>query len=87
MASLITHTVSFAASVTLAISTCSEAGPGVPMWPDPEDAQQAAAAAAAATESFAFAPPWLVSAWAQRGAPGFWATDPPQARRPATRAP
>jgi len=33
---------------------------------------------AAPTEEFAFAPEWLVSAWAERGSPGYWGTDPPQ---------
>ncbi len=61
-----------------ACGPCSEAGAKVPMWPDPEIAAQAAAVPAAPTEEFAFAPEWLVSAWAERGSPGYWGTDPPQ---------
>lgn len=61
-----------------ACGPCSEAGADVPLWLDPEDAAQAAAAAAAPTEEFAFAPEWLVSAWAERGSPGYWGTYPPQ---------
>ncbi|KAG2454432.1 hypothetical protein HYH02_001451 [Chlamydomonas schloesseri] len=51
---------------------------GQPMWPDPEDAAQAAAAAGL-TERFAFLPDWLGAYWLQRaprggtaGNSGYW---------------
>ena len=62
-------------------ATCSEAGPDTPLWPDPEAsdlAQNGAPDAHSKMEAFAFAPPWLVSAWAQRGSSGYWSTRPPQ---------
>ena len=55
------------------------------MWVDPEaDSSEAAQQSAPPppVEAFAFAPPWLAAAWADRGAAGLWSTDPPQVGQP-----
>ena len=46
--------------------------PGCPHMPDPEKGSDAAAAAAIRSESYLFAPRWLVTSWWYRGRVGLW---------------
>lgn len=46
--------------------------PNVPLWPDPEDARNAAAADRVPTEKFAFMPSWKGIGYWSRGRQGYW---------------
>eukprot|EP00198_Chlamydomonas_reinhardtii_P001709 XP_001691045.1 predicted protein [Chlamydomonas reinhardtii] len=47
---------------------------GLPMWPDPEDPNQAEAGAAK-MEIFSFLPQWMAESWSQAGSLGYWYPD------------
>ena len=46
--------------------------PDCPYMPNPENGTDAAAAAAIKSESWLFAPDWLVTSWWHRGRAGLW---------------
>lgn len=46
--------------------------PDLPIWPDPEDSNNAAAADRVPTETFAFMPKWLGLGYWLRGRKGYW---------------